>query len=249
MDRRAWMQPDEQRLFTYDFTDLLQGRTITSMVGTPSSVARVGATTLTIDGTPLVTPTAVQVEWKSGTVGNTYLTTVKVMDSQGQEHELEGEIIIADVGFTLPDGSVTSDYLTGEDYVDRFGYEETVRLTDEDRTGVINLAKLQAAISDAVEIVNAYLGVRYTLPMVPVPTLVKGLVAALAREKLHTLRPTAQVTLEGDRARSQLKDISAGRMALPAPDGSLPDLPTGGLASHGGCKDGEVFNACKLARY
>jgi phage gp36-like protein len=244
---RTWKQPNESRLFTYDFTDQLLGRAIQNVLAT-DSVARSGGTTLTLVGSANTVGPVVQVEWDGGAEGVTYLTTVRVQDSQGQEHELEGEIVVGDVQFTLPPG-VASLYLTGEEYIDRYGFEETVRLTDQDRKGIVDKARLQAAISDAQELVDSYLGVRYALPISPVPTVVKSIVARLAREKLFAQRPLPQVTAEADRARSELKDLSAGRASLAISTGEIVDVAPTSMAAHGGIRDANIFNACKLADF
>lgn len=246
--RRVWKQPSEARWFTYDFAELLAGRTIASVTSAVSKGRNDVTHLLTQVGAPIVGATSVQVEWSGGIDGETYVTTIKVLDSQNEDQEMEGEILVAEVEFVLPK-NLASAYLTGEEYVNRYGFEETVRLTDEDRKGTIDGARLQAAIDDATDTATSYLGVRYTLPLTPVPPLVKGLVAALAREKLHGQRPLPQVTAEADRARSQLRDLSAGRMALP--DVTGVELPTGtiGLALIGGDNFGTIFNADTLDRF
>ena len=242
-----WKQPGESKLFTYDFEPLLLGRTIATVLSV-GNVARDGSTPVLVqEGATQTFPTLIQVEWSGGTDGKSYITTVKVRDSQGQDHELDGEILVADVSATVPVG-IASTYLTGEEYVNRFGVEETVRLTDQDRKGVVDKARLEAALKDATDTVEAYLGVRYDLPLTPVPPLVKGLVAALAREKLHAQRPTVQVTAEADRARTMLRDLSAGRMTLADATGEELEGSGGGVAMWASV-DAAVFNAETLDRY
>lgn len=247
--RRTWKQPGETRLFTYDFSELLAGRTIANVLGAPLSVARTGLTTLNVVGVPIQTDNEIQVEWGGGTDGVTYLTTVKVRDSQGQDHEMEGEIVVADVQFVLPTGVVTP-YITGEEYADRFGFEETVRLTDQDRKGVIDVARLKAALADATEYADGFMAVRYPLPFAPAPTMLKGIVAALAREKLHSQRPLPQVTAEADRARATLEKINAGKISLVAETGAVVEPASAATYPlWGGTKEGEVFNSETLADF
>jgi phage gp36-like protein len=243
-----WKQPAESKLFTYDFTDALVGRTIATVLSV-TVIARDGVSALlTQDGPTLKFDQVVQVEWSGGVNGASYLTTVRVRDSQGEDHEMDGEILVSDVSFTVPVNLATT-YLTADEYVARFGEEETVRLTDKDRKGQVDAAMLTAALKDATDLVEGYLGVRYPLPLTPVPPLVKGLVATLAREKLHSQRPTPQVTAEADRARSTLKDLSAGRMTLPDTTGVvLETTGIGDLASWASF-DAVVFNAEKLDRF
>lgn len=238
---RTWKQPGDSRLFTYDFTALLAGRTISSVVSI-DNVARTGATQLTQEGLELVSTDAVQVEWSGGENGISYATTVKVQDSQGEEHELDGEILVAEITFTLPPG-ITSPYLAAEDYVARFGFEETVRITDEDRKGAVDGDKLQAALNDATDLANSYIGVRFDLPLATVPPVVVGIVADIAREKLYGLRVPQPVKDAADRARTMLKDIGAGRMALPDQDGiAVPETASGTALTSDSPHEGRVFN-------
>lgn len=114
-------------------------------------------------------------------------------------------------------------YLTTADYIERYGEQETIRLTDETRSGQYDSAKVQTAIDDATEEVDSYLGKRYKIPIIDPPRLVRGMVAILARDYLSTTRPAADVTREADRVRAQLKDISRGLMTLPGVDGVIAE--------------------------
>lgn len=120
-------------------------------------------------------------------------------------------------------------YLTNQEYIDRIGLAETIRITDEDQSGAVDPVKVTDAIFDAGEFADSYIATKYTLPLPFVPEIVKGIVVALAREILHRTRPTDAVTAQADRARAQLKDIAAGRASIPVPDGSEApsELPAG----------------------
>jgi phage gp36-like protein len=227
---------------------MAEGRTIAS-VSSVVCVARDSVSALLVEESRTVDASGiVQLEWSGGVGDVSYLTTVKVTDSAGEVHEQDGEILVADVQFTVPVG-LTSTYLSADEYVARFGTEETVRLTDQDRKNVVDRARLEAALKDATDTVESYLGVRYALPLSPVPQVVKGLVAALAREKLFSQRPTPQVTAEADRARSQLRDLSAGRMVLADVTGETLEGGTIVDSNWGGVRDANVFNAEKLCGY
>lgn len=114
-------------------------------------------------------------------------------------------------------------YLTAQEYLDRMGEAETVRLTDEDRTGFVDSEKLETAISDASEEVDSYLGKRYVTPLADPPPLVKGMVSVITRENLYRRAGmSASPVLEKDaeRVRSQLRDLSRGIMTLPTVNGA-----------------------------
>jgi phage gp36-like protein len=219
---RAIKQPSEKLTFVYDFSDDVDGATVTltgtPVGGTPSSVARGTGANITIDGVATVQANVVLVRWQGGVDGESYLTTVRMVDSAGDIHERDGEIYVVEKSFAVP-ASASSRYLSADDYVARYGTQETIRLTDEDKTGVVDKGKIEAALKDATEEADAYIGKRYTTPLLSTPRIVAAIVGALAREKLHKTRPTPEVVAAADRARSQLLDISAGRMILPVEQG------------------------------
>lgn len=212
-------QPGESPLsFVYDFTDMLGTATIAAASAATIVARGVGALmTRTAQGTVGKT---VVVQWSGGVDGETYLTTVQITDSNGDKHELEGEIHCQDLTYVVPVGVGTA-YLTADQYVDIFGQTETIRITDETKAGVIDKAKITAAITSASEFTDAFLGGRYTLPLVDVPPILTGIVADLTRERLHKTRPTAQVTAAADAAREQLKLISKGVMTLNVATGDV----------------------------
>ncbi len=141
-------------------------------------------------------------------------------------------------------------YINAAEYIARYGHAETVRLTDEARSGDYDSAKLGSAIDDATDIVDAYIGKRYVVPLTTPPAIVKHATAALAREILHTSRPTEAVTGEADRARKQLEGISKGLLSLPVPE-SATQAPSVGSSSSASSGDGSapVFTDDKLAGY
>jgi phage gp36-like protein len=122
-------------------------------------------------------------------------------------------------------------YLTDTEYLNRYGNAETIRLTDENRSGAVDTQKLENAIADASDIADSYLGKRYVVPVLSPPALLKHVVAALAREILHTSRPIEAVTNEANRARHQLELISKGTIVLPVPENATPPTETGSFSS------------------
>jgi phage gp36-like protein len=244
---RAWKQPSEERVFPYDFSELLGAETIAEIISAVS-VARTGVTTLVKDAEAF-TATSAQIKWSGGTDGITYATTVKVRDTAGQEHEIDADILVVNTSFVLPVG-ITSTYVSGEEYVARFGFEETVRITDEQRKGTIDGEALMAALADASQYADSYLAGRYTLPLAtPVPEVLKKVVADLAREALHKTRPTPSVTANADRARSALKDLSAGRAVLLLEAGEVVESAATAGPQWSVSDDATVFNSEKMARY
>lgn len=107
-------------------------------------------------------------------------------------------------------------YATQQDLIDRFGQRELIDLTDraEPATGVIDPVVVAAALTDADELIDSYVGKRYDLPLTtPPPRLVK-IAADLARFYLYEDRVTEAVQNAHDTALAFLKDVSAGRAVL-----------------------------------
>lgn len=141
-------------------------------------------------------------------------------------------------------------YLTRAEYLVRFGEPETIRVTATAAApGAIDVAALDAAIVGAEELADAYLATRYTLPLPdPTPDALRELVADLARERLHKTRPLPAVTENADRARSFLKDLSAGRAALLVVD-TPQDATATAAPAWGNSAPAAVFNGSKLDRF
>jgi phage gp36-like protein len=83
----------------------------------------------------------------------------------------------------------------------------------------------------------------------PVPEVLKKVVADLAREALHKTRPTPSVTANADRARSALKDLSAGRAVLLLEAGEVVESAATAGPQWSVSDDATVFNSEKMARY
>jgi phage gp36-like protein len=132
------------------------------------------------------------------------------------------------------------DYLTTDEYLQRYGARETVLLTNETalaqgQQAEVDTAKVQSVIDDATAVVDAYIGVRYVLPIPSVPLVVKGWVRILARELLMGRKATPEAVDQANTVRAQLKDLSTGKMSLPLPEGSpAPESAAGGTATTSG---------------
>lgn len=114
-------------------------------------------------------------------------------------------------------------YYTQQQYEDRFGTDEAVRLTDETNSGNVDAAAFTEAIADVDAVIDSYIGKRYTLPLDSTPRVLTNIAAALVREALHVQFPTETVTMAAKQARADLKDIQAGRSSLPLDDGTEPE--------------------------
>ena len=113
-------------------------------------------------------------------------------------------------------------YITQQDLLEEVGEKKLIQLTDNDRTGEIDAAKVQKAISFAVGTFEAYARTRYKLP-VPTTELVKSKIIDLALYKLERDRATGSETIE--KLRKELYDptikfleaLQSGKAALDVP--------------------------------
>ena len=64
-------------------------------------------------------------------------------------------------------------YCTQADLIERMSEPDLVRLTDHDGDGSVDAAVVAAAISDADGHIDSFLAVKYTVPVSPVPDVVR----------------------------------------------------------------------------
>lgn len=99
-------------------------------------------------------------------------------------------------------------YVSEADFERRFGVGELRDLVREGHSfGQIE--------NEAASLVDGYLASKYTLPLVSVPGIVVALTADVARYRLWDERAPEEVRRRYEDALAQLRDLAAGRMALP----------------------------------
>lgn len=98
---------------------------------------------------------------------------------------------------------------------------QLVQLTDDDADGTADAAVITEAIAEADAGIDGYLGGRYTVPVSPVPALLRQLSVAITAWKLYGRRALSNDRRQKDYddAIAKLKDLAAGRMVLPAVGG------------------------------
>lgn len=135
-------------------------------------------------------------------------------------------------------------YASGDDLANRTGELELVQIADRNRDGIADQMVIEAALIDADNLINGYLATRYGVPLASAPDLVRTWSVSIARYVLHRNGAPEHVIQDYKDAISSLKDVAAGRIALPLPQGAEPLAETGGtvMSSH----PAEVFTAEKL---
>lgn len=113
-------------------------------------------------------------------------------------------------------------YITKQDLIEELGEDKLVQLTDNARTGAVDDAVVERAISFAVGTFEAYARTRYTLP-VPATELVRSKCLDLAIYKLRRNRATTQEAIDTlkkslyDPAIKFFEAIQSGKAALDVP--------------------------------
>ena len=87
---------------------------------------------------------------------------------------------------------------------------------------------LNQAISDAESAIDGYLAGRYSVPLSPVPAVIKRLACDVARYYLHDDHATESVQKRYDAAIAYLRDVAANKVALGIPLGAEPVKAAGG---------------------
>lgn len=135
-------------------------------------------------------------------------------------------------------------YATLSDLTERAGEVELRQIADRDRDGQPDPQVITAALEDADNTVNGYIGARYRLPLVSVPALVVTWSVSIARYVLHRNGAPEHVAQDYKDAIAALKDVARGLVSLPVAEGEQgPDAQTGAvMAEH----PPQVFTAQKL---
>jgi phage gp36-like protein len=118
-------------------------------------------------------------------------------------------------------------YATPQQFIDTYTNDEAVQLSEIDNpaAGAVNDAQIGDAIADAQREIDGYLAVRYALPLVIVPDIIRLIALRIARKNLDLLKPREIVLEDYKTALDWLKQIAAGKLALVLPDGTvLPPL-------------------------
>lgn len=113
-------------------------------------------------------------------------------------------------------------YVTQQQLIDRFGLAELIQLTDRDGSaGGIVTAVLDGAIADASAEADAYVGVRYELPMSIVPEALVRVVSDMVRYRLYDEAAPEQVRKRYEDAVKFLQALAKGVISIGAlPSGS-----------------------------
>jgi len=107
-------------------------------------------------------------------------------------------------------------YCTQADLVTRMSETDLVRLTDHDGDGSVDASVAAAAIADAGGHIDSYLQVKYTVPLSPVPDVIRKRAAILSIYFLQLYRDSVTESMQKafDAVDAWLKLAAAGKVAL-----------------------------------
>ncbi|KWT81145.1 gp436 family protein [Candidatus Magnetominusculus xianensis] len=95
--------------------------------------------------------------------------------------------------------------------------EELINLSDDEDTGAINTARVEAVIAQADSTIDVYIGVRYSVPLSQAPEAVKTISVSIALYRLYERSGLAIPEKRKNAyeyALSLLKDIARGTATL-----------------------------------
>ena len=114
-------------------------------------------------------------------------------------------------------------YITQAELLDFLTLSELVQLTDDAGTGLVDSAKVTAALDAASAEIDAYAGVKYSTPLqtsVKVKQLARDVAIYHLEKRRRTVREDTAKAYE--LAIAFLKDVAAGRAQLDQPVGETP---------------------------
>ncbi|WP_420343945.1 gp436 family protein [Paenirhodobacter sp.] len=106
-------------------------------------------------------------------------------------------------------------YAALDDLIERAGDVEIRSIADRDRDGIADPAVIEAALQDADNLVNTYIGAKYPVPLASTPPIVRTWATSIARYVLHRNGAPDHVEADYKDAIAALKDVARGTATLP----------------------------------
>lgn len=227
--KALFKQPSERLVVPVDFdgnASVIQsfGATITPR-GLVAQVTQLSVT-------EILTGNALTFQIFGGTDGECYLITVKAEVTGGERRETEFQVWVIDATWQMPDGGAAM--VTISEFVQRYGIDETVRMTDTRGDGRIDRDRIVTALVDAQALAEAHIGQRYALPLPTVPVLIKSFICDIARSRLYAGEAPEGIAGAAKSAIRSLERIQSGQMAIPGQTAATAPSETPVLSAGGG---------------
>jgi len=112
-------------------------------------------------------------------------------------------------------------YATQNDLIERFGEEELLGVAESETDGTLDATRVETALSDASRHIDSYLRLRRSVPVDPVPDVLVGACADIARFSLHDDHAPDQVAERYKATIQWLKNVAAGKASLGEDDTTI----------------------------
>lgn len=143
-------------------------------------------------------------------------------------------------------------YCTLTDLKQDISEKELEQLTDDERLGAINETRINAIIADASELIDGFLRGRYTLPLSPVPTVIKTIAKEITIYRIFLRKKRQTITKEmTDNYNAQIKlleKIQKGEITLGVDETPTPEQGEGAYKTNKTSED-RVFSKSELEKY
>lgn len=117
-------------------------------------------------------------------------------------------------------------YSTIDDIRKLLPEQELIALTDDEALGVVNQGRVDEAIAQADAEVDSYCAVRYSVPVAPVPALLRKFSVDIALYSLYSRAVQSAPEVRAERYRAtvrQLEGISKGTLTLGVEEAEAAD--------------------------
>ncbi|MBN8844797.1 MAG: DUF1320 domain-containing protein [Sphingomonadales bacterium] len=222
-------QPSETKRLPMEFGGIA---TISALVGIDVTPRGLVSGALPLDAEGALFAGALTLVVEGGSDGERYLVTVTVDDATGSRAEEEVEVAVLNLTWAMPNGGAPM--LSIEEFVERFGLDEAVRMTDVRGDGRIGKDLLVGALTAAQAIVETSLSGRYSLPLTDVPQIVKVWIGDIARARLYLGGAPDGVDGSAKAAMRALERVEDGKSALPGLPAATAPAEGGTVSFHSG---------------
>lgn len=120
-------------------------------------------------------------------------------------------------------------YCTRDNLVQRFGQREIDNLLDRNNDSSDDTDTLAQTIADADALIDSYVSAQYSIPIDPVPQIIRYMSCDITRFMLWDDNAPDEVRARYDDAIARLKDIAKGMMKLPDSTPKPDRNPSGGV--------------------
>lgn len=138
-------------------------------------------------------------------------------------------------------------YSTSDDILLQIDEQDLIQLTDDLGSGIIDADVVTRAIADADQVIDGYLGSRYSLPFTTVPGILRTLSVDIAISNLYARRRDTIPEIRKERQQAAirfLEMVGRGQITLGVDD---PDLGSSDSAEYSA--DDRVFTAAILESF